>query len=1083
MTNIASNLDYGGQLTASSAVLPSGALATMQDQTRSGNAPYTDVAMQLEAAAPNTSGLANYGDVQVRSSATLTVQQGLSNNGLIALASTGNAVLAISGAVSINGPGTITLDNPTDSIAGATGSDTFTNSNLIIGKGTIGGNGLAFTNFGTVDATEATLTLGGGGTLDNQGVMEAVGGTLTINGPVVNQRFIESVGFGGGQNPSEVVINGPVVNQGFFPGYLEVLGGEMVPGSSVAAAQNIYFSATAPSELVLADPAGMKGNILYLNQGNTIDVEGVIANASSLDSTQGMLNLLFNGTTVAALNMTGISPSGTITLTSDQKGGTLVELVSSTFSGLGVSPSVAVLPGGGYVAIFQAGSASNPAGGVSGQLFDNSGQAIGGAFQIDPSGKQPTVAAQTTGQFMVCWADDTSGTIRGQIYNADGSVATATFDLTTAASGTKDIDPALTAEGSGYLLTYDVDDLSSKSVSTYYQAFNAAGQPVGSASAYPDVALNEAGVTVPITDIYNPRVVGSIFNADAGVDTALAPIIAMVDDFAQYSASNPTAIAMTMPSELSLFGSSIASGQASSGQLAGASIARGFSASPSTVLLTPIDDGIRRVSPEITELSNGDFVGVWDQLAPGDTTWSVVGQIVDATGAFVGPAFTLSTLVPAASTPTRPVLNALPNGNFVVIYSDADSSLAGQRFDASGHPLGSPFGVSNATQGNSAAVVLSDGTLLTLTGSGGIVSAGTFSVQLSGAAWSGANGTDLGTDANWLPVAVPSATDTLTFNLATGGTLTGSVSGMNAEFDGGAWLMQGATLMLAGETIAPSAMLALTDNVALTVNGGSIGASGSLDIETPIGVAMAVEGGAQVGILGLTLALGGGQSGALAVSGAGTAILDTGTAGPAEIGGSGAGQVTISGGASMTNSAGAVLGFNAGGEGSLRVTGNGSQVETTGEIDVGVSGTGHFSISNGATVGSGGNAAALSQGFDIGETSGGAGDATVTGTNSMLTNAGRFVVGDGGVGSLSILAGGDVTTTPVAVAGLAGLVVANTSGASGSSVNVSGAGSTLGCHRRADRRRRRLRVRCRCRRARWSPPPASTRRRPPVATA
>jgi hypothetical protein len=426
-------------------------------------------------------------------------------------------------------------------------------------------------------------------------------------------------------------------------------------------------------------------------------------------------------------------------------------------------------------------------------------------------------------------------------------VAKTTFTLTSPAAGHKHIDPAITAEPGGYLPTYDSDDPSSKSVSTYYQAFNSSGQPVGTVTAYPDIALNEVGVAVPITNIYNPRVastgiLGAILQTEALAP--IAAIIAMLDDAFGYDPTNPTAIGMTFPNLGSLFGSSSASAPAP-----GASIARSNSLAPSTVLLTPIDDGVTRISPEIAELTNGDFVGVWDQHAPGDTTWSVVGQIVDPTGKFVGLEFTLATAVPVASNPTRPVLSALPNGQFVVVYSDADSSLAGQKFDASGNQLDVPFGVSNSTQGNAAAIMLSNGTLPTLTGSGGIVSATSFSVQAAGATWAGTTGTDLGTAGNWQPVAIPVASETLTFNTAAGGTLTGGVTGMNAVFSGASgWILQGGTMTLAGETVAPSAVLALTDNDAVTVNGGSISAGGSLDIETPTGVAMSVLGGAQVGI-------------------------------------------------------------------------------------------------------------------------------------------------------------------------------------------------------------------------------------------
>jgi T5SS/PEP-CTERM-associated repeat protein len=60
-----------------------------------------------------------------------------------------------------------------------------------------------------------------------------------------------------------------------------------------------------------------------------------------------------------------------------------------------------------------------------------------------------------------------------------------------------------------------------------------------------------------------------------------------------------------------------------------------------------------------------------------------------------------------------------------------------------------------------------------------------------------------------------------------------------------------------------------------------------------------------------------------------------------------------------------------------------------------------------------------------------------------LINAGGFVVGDAGLGGLSIEGGATVITAPGTGSSLPGLVIANTAGAAGSSVNVFGAGSTL----------------------------------------
>ena len=137
-----------------------------------------------------------------------------------------------------------------------------------------------------------------------------------------------------------------------------------------------------------------------------------------------------------------------------------------------------------------------------------------------------------------------------------------------------------------------------------------------------------------------------------------------------------------------------------------------------------------------------------------------------------------------------------------------------------------------------------------------------------------------------------------------------------------------------------------------------------------------------------------------------------------------------------------VIGNGAGGTGYLNVAGVGAQVISVGQMDVGQFGAGQLQVQNHATVVTGNSTIDKSAGFDIGAGAGSSGTATVFGSGSLLSNKGRFVVGDAGMGSLAIQSGGTVITTPGTVAGLAGAEIAAHAGSSGSSVNVSGAGSS-----------------------------------------
>jgi autotransporter passenger strand-loop-strand repeat protein/T5SS/PEP-CTERM-associated repeat protein len=83
---------------------------------------------------------------------------------------------------------------------------------------------------------------------------------------------------------------------------------------------------------------------------------------------------------------------------------------------------------------------------------------------------------------------------------------------------------------------------------------------------------------------------------------------------------------------------------------------------------------------------------------------------------------------------------------------------------------------------------------------------------------------------------------------------------------------------------------------------------------------------------------------------------------------------------------------------------------------------------------------AATDGLTLGQSGSGATAMTVN-SGGTVTDVGVFTVGDNDLGSLSIEAGATVTTTPGLVPTPDGAVIAAQSGASGASVNVTGAGS------------------------------------------
>ncbi len=238
--------------------------------------------------------------------------------------------------------------------------------------------------------------------------------------------------------------------------------------------------------------------------------------------------------------------------------------------------------------------------------------------------------------------------------------------------------------------------------------------------------------------------------------------------------------------------------------------------------------------------------------------------------------------------------------------------------------------------------------------------------------------------------------------------------------------LAGTTVTTAPTTLSSDGIVNVDAGSVLMANGSGITAAGTSDI---------------------VVGAGAGSTGALNVTGAGALVDSSGFR--VAIGAFGDGAATVSQGGTLkaatafTDDDALGIGAGAGATGSLDVTDSGSSVTALGQLDVGEAGSGALVIQNAATVTTGGNTAVdPSQGFDIAEATGGSGQATISGTDSLLTNAGRFVVGDLGSGSLEIQNGGTVITTPGTVAGLAGADIAASPGTDGSSATVTGVSST-----------------------------------------
>jgi T5SS/PEP-CTERM-associated repeat protein len=327
--------------------------------------------------------------------------------------------------------------------------------------------------------------------------------------------------------------------------------------------------------------------------------------------------------------------------------------------------------------------------------------------------------------------------------------------------------------------------------------------------------------------------------------------------------------------------------------------------------------------------------------------------------------------------------------------------------------------VGGAAPGSSTTLELAGGTQGTLSGlaaNGGTVTDGAGSFLFSAM---GTIAVDAG--ALWTLIA-PGTVNTLD-NAGGLGVAAGAVTVTGSLTNSGSLAIGGSTLIATTGQVADPGIITVGAGGLLKAGGGGIIAAGTADIQ-----------------------VGGASDAALDVTGAGATVNTGGY--QIGIGSSGDGSVlvglggTVLAGTPFVADAAISIGGSAGATGGLTVTDPGSLVRSVGQLSVGLGGNGSLLIENQATVVAGNNAVDKSEGLDVGQLATGSGEVTVTGTHSLLSNTGRFVVGDAGLGSLSIQAGGTVLTTPGAVAGLAGATIASQSSASGSSATVTGPGST-----------------------------------------
>jgi T5SS/PEP-CTERM-associated repeat protein len=222
-------------------------------------------------------------------------------------------------------------------------------------------------------------------------------------------------------------------------------------------------------------------------------------------------------------------------------------------------------------------------------------------------------------------------------------------------------------------------------------------------------------------------------------------------------------------------------------------------------------------------------------------------------------------------------------------------------------------------------------------------------------------------------------------------------------------LLSDASLETAADGSGLSAVLGFLSGSNGTANvqdGASWQAGGALQIGLGGTGALNLAGGGTVTSDAATLGVSALSAGSATVANAGSKWTVNGTL---TVGGSGQGTLTIQEGGLVTSVNGVIGENSSSASSTANVTGTGSKWQMSGNLSVGLNGTGALNLADGGKVGD-------INGI-LGVNAGSKGTAIINGGGSVWSNAGRLLVGAGGDGILTIDNGGVVTAGSVVIGG------------------------------------------------------------------
>jgi Ca2+-binding RTX toxin-like protein len=381
-------------------------------------------------------------------------------------------------------------------------------------------------------------------------------------------------------------------------------------------------------------------------------------------------------------------------------------------------PTITSLASGGFVVSWsddsgQGGDAS-PAG-IKAQIFDGSGNKVGGEFLVNTTTPQPqqepAITALPSGGFVVSWFDNVNAEIKAQIFDASGNRVGSEFLVTTETTNFQQA-PTITALASGAIVISWQDDSGVFLQGADPSGFGIKAQIFVISDGPTDIALSSASVS----EIAIENLTVATLSATGSVNGAFSYSIVSDSTNGAFRlegdrlvvADNARLDFETAPSATVVIRVTDTNGNSydESFTLAVTDVANEARFAAGADFLVNTETQNDQSDPTIIALANGGFVVSWaDNSGQGlDAVGTgIKAQIFDANGNKVGSEFLVN--FNTLNAQSEPTITALPSGGFVVSWTDnsrqgGDASflaVKAQIFNASGNKIGSEFLVNTAT--------------------------------------------------------------------------------------------------------------------------------------------------------------------------------------------------------------------------------------------------------------------------------------------------------------------------------------------------------------------------------------------------